>query len=273
MKNVQVGNFLVGNGQALTVISGPCVIENEDHCMLAAQTLKEIFSHHWMNFVFKSSYDKANRTSIRSFRGPGVQEGLRILQKVKQEFQLPVVTDVHSPEEVRAAAEVVDMLQIPAFLCRQTDLLVAAGETGLPVMVKKGQFLAPWDMENVVNKLLSTGNQKIILCERGSSFGYNNLVADFRSLPLMKRYGYPVAMDCTHSVQLPGGSGTVSGGQSEFVPMMAKMAVVAEANVLFMEAHPEPKRAKSDAGSQIAFKDLPQLLTEIDQIFAVTSNW
>jgi len=273
MKNVQVANFLVGEGQALSIVSGPCVIESEDHCMLSAQSLKEIFSHHWVNFIFKASYDKANRTSIRSFRGPGLEEGLRILEKVKREFDVPVVTDVHSPEEARAAAEVVDLLQIPAFLCRQTDLLVAAGESGLPVFVKKGQFLAPWDMEHVVNKLLSTGNQKIILCDRGTSFGYNNLVADFRSIPLMKRFGYPVAMDCTHSVQLPGGQGEASGGQSEFAPMIAKMAVVGEANMLFIEAHPEPKRAKSDADSQVAFKDLPKLLTEIDQIYTLLSNW
>lgn len=273
MKKIQVGNFKIGDGEALAVMSGPCVIESEDHCLLCARMLADTFSHHWMNFIFKASYDKANRTSIKSFRGPGLEEGLRILEKVKNEFGVPVLTDVHSPEEARAAAEVVDMLQIPAFLCRQTDLLVAAAATGKPVQIKKGQFMAPWDMEHVLNKALSTGNENIMLVDRGASFGYNNLVTDFRAIPIMKKFGYPVCFDVTHSVQLPGGAGSASGGQREFAPMMARLAVSAEANCLFMEAHPDPDRAKSDAGSMIAIRDLPKLLGELDQIYAMMSNW
>ncbi len=204
MKRIPVKDFYIGEGEALAVISGPCVIESEDHCMLCAKTLTEIFSHHWMNFIFKASYDKANRSSLKTFRGPGLQEGLRILQRVKDEYGVPVITDVHSVEEAKAAAEVCDMLQIPAFLCRQTDIVIAAAETGLPVQIKKGQFMAPWDMENILNKALSTGNQKIMLTDRGTSFGYNNLVADFRSIPIMKKFGYPVCFRC-HSFSTVAG--------------------------------------------------------------------
>ncbi len=273
MKKIQIKDFYIGEGEALTVICGPCVIENEDHCLFCAKTLSEIFSHHWMNFIFKASYDKANRTSARSFRGPGLEEGLRILQRVKEEYDLPVVTDVHSPEEARAAAKVCDMLQIPAFLCRQTDLIVAAAETGLPIQIKKGQFLAPWDMEPIINKVLATGNQQVMLIERGTTFGYNNLVTDFRSIPIMKRFGHPVCFDVTHSLQLPGGLGDSTGGQREFAPMMAKLALTAGVHCLFMEAHPDPDKAKSDAATQMSFKELPRLLTELDQIYALISNW
>lgn len=273
MKSVQVADFRIGDGEALCVVSGPCVIESEDHCLFSAKSLIEIFSHHWMNFVFKSSYDKANRMSIRTYRGPGLQEGLRILQRVKEEFGVPVLTDVHTPEEARAAAEVVDILQVPAFLCRQTDLVVAVAQTGLPMQIKKGQFLAPWDMENIVNKALSTGNSKIILVERGVSFGYNNLVVDFRSLPIMKKLGFPVCLDVTHSLQLPGGLGESTGGNREYAPMMAKLGLTAGVNCLYLESHPDPEKAKSDAATQIAFRDLPKLLTELDQIYALMSNW
>lgn len=273
MKAVSVKDFKIGDGEALTVISGPCVIESEDHCLYCAKVLSEMFSHHWMNYVFKSSYDKANRMSIRSFRGPGLQEGLRTLQKVKEEFDLPVLTDVHTPEEARAAAEVVDILQIPAFLCRQTDLVVAAAETGLPVQIKKGQFLAPWDVEHILKKASSTGNEKLMIVERGTSFGYNNLVVDYRSLPIMKKFGYPVCLDVTHSLQLPGGLGETTGGQREFAPMLAKLGLMAGANCLYMEAHPDPERAKCDAATMMPFKELPKLLTELDQIYTLVSNW
>ena len=273
MRAVPVRNFHIGEGHALAFVAGPCVIESEDHCLYCAQTLKEIFSHHWMNFIFKASYDKANRSSIDTYRGPGLQEGLRILQKVKENFDLPIITDVHTPEEARAAAEVCDLIQIPAFLCRQTDLLVAAGKTGKPIEIKKGQFMAPWDMENAVKKILSTGNENIIIAERGTTFGYNNLVSDMRSIPIMKKFGFPILYDATHSVQLPGAAGTSSGGDREFVPILAKAALVSGANAIYMEAHPEPARAKSDAATQISFKELPKILFEIDQLFTVMSNW
>lgn len=273
MKKVPVRDFLIGEGQTLAVCAGPCVIESEDHAFLCAKMLKEIFSHHWMNFIFKSSYDKANRTSDKSFRGPGLQEGLRILQKIKEEFGVPVVTDVHSPEEARAAAEVCDIIQIPAFLCRQTDLLVAAAHTKAVIQVKKGQFLAPWDMEHVVNKLLAAGNDRIILVERGSCFGYNNLVSDMRSLPIMKKFGYPVCFDATHSVQLPGGAGGVSGGERQYVPTLAKAAIAAGANALFLETHPDPAHAKSDGATVLDYEMLSKLLTEIDELYRVVSNW
>lgn len=273
MKKVPIRDFLVGEGQTLAVCAGPCVIESEDHAFLCAKMLKEIFSHHWMNLIFKSSYDKANRTSNKSFRGPGLQEGLRILEKIKKEFNLPIVTDVHTPEEARAAAEVCDVIQIPAFLCRQTDLLVAAAETKAVVQVKKGQFLAPWDMEHVVNKLLAAGNDRIILVERGCCFGYNNLVNDMRSIPIMKKFGFPVCFDATHSVQLPGGASGISGGEREFVPTLAKAAIAAGANALFIETHPNPAHAKSDAATVIDYKMLAKLLAEIDELYRVVSSW
>ena len=235
MKDVDISGIKIGAGQPLVMLSGPCVIENETHCMRAAEELKNIFSMHGIRLIFKSSYDKANRSSINSFRGPGLDEGLRILQKVKDELDLPVVTDIHTPEEAKAAGEVVDLLQIPAFLCRQTDLLVAAGETGKAVNVKKGQFMAPWDMGNVVEKLRATGNQNIILTDRGTSFGYNNLVSDFRSIPIMQGFGAPVCYDASHSVQLPGGQGTTSGGQREFIPTLIRSAIAAGADCLFLE--------------------------------------
>ena len=213
MIDVDLGSFKIGKNQPLAILSGPCVIESEDHALMTAEKLKEMCDLLDIRLVYKSSYDKANRSSFHSFRGPGLQEGLRILERVKKEFDIPVLTDVHSPEEARAAGSVCDILQIPAFLCRQTDLIVAAAETGAVINVKKGQFMAPWDMGNVVQKILSTGNQKIILTDRGSTFGYNNLVSDMRSIPIMQKFGFPVCFDATHSVQLPGGNGSSSGGQ------------------------------------------------------------
>jgi len=272
MHLVRIRNFLIGKDQPLTVMSGPCVIESEEHTLRAAETLKQIFSKFPINFIFKSSFDKANRSAFNSFRGPGREEGLRILERVKKEFDLPVVTDIHSPEDAKAAGEVCDVLQIPAFLCRQTDLIVAAAETSAVVSVKKGQFLAPWDMGNVVDKIRQSGNPNIILVDRGTTFGYNNLVSDMRGIPIMQKFGVPVCFDATHSVQLPGGQGASSGGQREFIPVLSKAAIAAGANCLFMEAHPDPVNAKSDASSVLDFKDLPKLLEKLQQIYEVVNR-
>lgn len=269
MKNVAVKNFFIGKGEPLTIIAGPCVIESEAHTLQSAEALKKILSRFNCNFIFKSSYDKANRTSIHSFRGPGLEEGLRILQRVQKELDLPVVTDVHTVEEATAAGEVCEVLQIPAFLCRQTDLIVAAAQTGKVVQVKKGQFLAPWDMKNIVDKIVSAGNENIVLVDRGTTFGYNNLVSDMRGIPIMQKFGFPVCFDATHSVQLPGGAGTSSGGQREFIPVLAKAAIAAGANALFLEAHPTPAAAKSDASSMLGFSELEQLLTVVEKLYAI----
>lgn len=265
-RKVTVKNFVIGKGQPLAIMSGPCVIESEEHCLKAADELKKIFFRRPVNFIFKASYDKANRSSIHAFRGPGLQEGLRILQKVKEEFDVPVVTDVHSPEQAIAAGEVVDVIQIPAFLCRQTDLLVSAANTGKVVSIKKGQFLAPWDMKNVIEKVRESGNDQVIAVDRGTSFGYNNLVSDFRAIPIIQEFGVPVCFDATHSVQLPGGMGDKSGGQREFIPYLAKAAVAVGADCLFMESHPNPDQAKSDAASVIKFSELPRLLNELERL-------
>lgn len=234
MKDVPVHNFIIGKGQPLAVMSGPCVIESEAHALETASFLVELFASLGLNFIYKSSYDKANRSAHSSFRGPGLTEGLRILKKVKDTFNVPVVTDIHSPEEAKEAGKVCDILQIPAFLCRQTDLITAAAETGAVISVKKGQFMAPWDMDNVIKKIEAAGNDKIILVDRGTSFGYNNLVSDMRSIPIMQKLGFPVCFDASHSVQLPGGNGTSSGGQREFIPTLAKAAIAAGCNCLFM---------------------------------------
>lgn len=267
MHNVPVKNFFIGKGQPLVILSGPCVIESEDHCLKAAEALKKIFNKRNIHLVFKSSYDKANRSSADSFRGPGLQEGLRILEKVKRELDLPVTADIHSPEEAAAAAQVCDIIQTPAFLCRQTDLIVAAAQTGCVVNVKKGQFMAPWDMKNIVEKITQCGNHKIILTDRGVSFGYNNLVSDMRAIPIMQQLGYPVCFDASHSVQLPGGQGKTSGGQREFIPVLAKAALASGCNCLFIESHPSPAHAKSDSASVIDFKDMPLLLWQLEQLY------
>jgi 2-dehydro-3-deoxyphosphooctonate aldolase (KDO 8-P synthase) len=267
MQSIRFKKFSLGQGHPLVVMSGPCVIEDEDHTLRTAEALKMIFSKFNINLIFKSSYDKANRSSYASFRGPGLEEGLRILEKVKHQLDLPVLTDVHSPEEAIAAGNVCDLIQIPAFLCRQTDLITAAAKTGIPVTVKKGQFMAPWDMMNVVEKIRSAGNHNIILTDRGTTFGYNNLVCDMRAIPIMQSFGVPVCFDATHAVQLPGGLGNASGGQREYIPMLAKAALAAGANSLFMEAHPNPKEAKSDASSVLDIKDLPALLTILEKLY------
>lgn len=272
MRRVPIKDFFIGNREPLVIMCGPCVIESEDHCMRAAETLKKIFAKQNVRLIFKSSYDKANRSSSVSFRGPGLQEGLRILERVKTEFDLPIVTDVHTVEDATAAGEICTVIQIPAFLCRQTDLILAAGRTGAVINVKKGQFMAPWDMENVVSKILETGNEKIILIDRGTTFGYNNLVSDMRAIPIMQKLGFPVCFDATHSVQLPGGNGTSSGGQREFIPVLAKAAIAAGANCLFMEAHPNPAQAKSDAASVLSFEDLPHLLSKLNRLYQLINE-
>ena len=271
-KNIQIKeNIHIGRGKSLVVMCGPCVIESEAHTLYAAEALKKIFEKESVSLIFKSSYDKANRSSFHSFRGPGIEEGLRILEKVQKELDLPVITDVHSPEEATIAGEICEIIQIPAFLCRQTDLVCAAGKTSAVVNVKKGQFMAPWDMKNIVKKIQETGNDKIILTERGVTFGYNNLVSDMRNIPIMKEFGI-VCFDATHSVQLPGGLGQTSGGNREFIPTLAKAAIAAGADCLFMEAHPNPKEAKSDAASVLSFEELPSLLRSLKKLFEVLNE-
>lgn len=272
MKKVPIGPFSVGKGERLLVVSGPCVIESEEHALRCADFLVKLMHDKPVNFVFKASYDKANRSSVHSFRGVGLERGLKILDKIKKTFSVPVFTDIHTPEEAKAAAEVCDVIQIPAFLCRQTDLLVAAGETKATINVKKGQFMAPWDMRNVVEKIASTGNERILLTDRGTCFGYNNLVSDMRCIPIMQGLGFPVLFDATHSVQLPGGAGTTSSGERQFIPHLARASIAAGCQGIFAESHPEPAKAKSDAGSVIAFEDLPKLLEEWIRVYAVCSE-
>ena len=274
MKDVPVKDFFIGQNQPLTVMSGPCVIESRDHALQTAEALVAMFREiGGVNFIYKSSYDKANRSAYASFRGPGLDEGLKILEQVKREFNVPVITDVHSPEEATAAGEVCDILQIPAFLCRQTDLIVAAAKTGAAINVKKGQFMAPNDMQNVVDKLLTAGNDKIILTDRGTTFGYNNLVSDMRAIPIMQQFGFPVCFDASHSVQLPGGMATSSGGERIFIPTLARAAIAAGCNCLFIESHPNPMEAKSDKHSVYPFSQLPQLLTQLKQLYHLVQRF
>lgn len=266
-----IGNTALGKDSPLCLIAGPCVIENEDITFHTAKRLKEICEELKISFIFKSSYDKANRTSLSSFRGPGIDRGLRILSDIKSRFQLPVLSDVHSVDEVKPAAEVLDALQIPAFLCRQTDLILAASGTGKAVNIKKGQFLAPWDMQNIIDKFTSTGNRNVFLTERGTSFGYNNLVVDIRAFPILRSLGYPVLFDVTHSLQLPGGQGNCSGGQREFAGPLARAAVAAGVDGLFMEVHPEPGKALCDGPNMIHLDDMKQLLQMLKHIHELVS--
>jgi 2-dehydro-3-deoxyphosphooctonate aldolase (KDO 8-P synthase) len=263
-------DFFASNNEKLVIIAGPCVLESEEIAFESAQRLKSICESLDLLFIFKSSYDKANRSSILSFRGPGLQRGLRLLAEIRDKFTIPVLTDVHSPEEARAAAEVVDVIQIPAFLCRQTDIIIAASETGKPVNIKKGQFLAPWDVKNIIEKFKSSGNDRITITERGTSFGYNNLVVDFRAFPIMRSFGCPVIFDVTHSLQLPGGQGTSSGGQREFAPALARAAVSVGVDGLFMEVHPDPDRALCDGPNMIKLDNLPRMLSLIKTIHTIT---
>lgn len=271
MKTVEIDKIKIGKGESLVAMCGPCVIEGEDECLRAAEHLKNVFQAKDMPFIFKSSYDKANRTGAHSFRGPGLEEGLRILERVKKELGLALVTDVHSESEAAAAGEICDILQIPAFLCRQTDLILAAAQTGRAVSVKKGQFMAPQDMAQVVEKIRSCKNEKVILVERGTSFGYHNLVVDMRSLEIMRESGVPVCFDATHAVQLPGALGKESGGERRFVPLLARAAVAAGVECIFLEAHPHPQSAKSDAATQLPFDLLPQLLDKLLQLHALAN--
>jgi 2-dehydro-3-deoxyphosphooctonate aldolase (KDO 8-P synthase) len=260
-KHVIIGGKVeVGNDLPFALIAGPCAIESRQHAEETAQALVEITRGLGIPLVYKSSYDKANRTSIASARGIGMGQGLEILAGVRERYGCPVLTDVHEIDQCAAAAKFVDVLQIPAFLCRQTDLLVAAAKTGKPVNVKKGQFLAPWDMKNVAQKLVEAGNDNVLLCERGASFGYNTLVSDMRSLPIMAATGFPIVFDATHSVQQPGGQGTTSGGQREFVPVMARAAIAVGVAAVFMEAHEDPDRAPSDGPNMVKLKELPGIL-------------
>lgn len=266
---MKIANFEVGNGKPFFLMSGPCVIESEQMAMDTAGYLTEVTKDLGINFVYKSSFDKANRSSINSFRGLGVDKGLEILAKVKKTYNIPIVTDVHEDTSFAEVAEVVDVLQTPAFLCRQTNFIVEVCKQGKPVNIKKGQFLAPWDMQHVVTKAKSTGNEQIMICERGVSFGYNNLVSDMRSLEIMKATNCPVVFDATHSVQLPGGQGSSSGGQREFVPVLSKAAMVVGIDGLFMETHPKPDEAKSDGPNSFPMykiKEFLGLLKELDHL-------
>jgi len=265
-REIKIGPLTVGGGKPIVVIAGPCVIESEKHALETAEQLKRIFADAGVPFIYTSSYDKANRSSIKSYRGPGIKEGLRILRKVKEQLDLPILSDIHKEEEVDPAAQVLDVLQIPAFLCRQTDLLVAAAKTGKAVNVKKGQFLAPWDMQPVVDKCRAAGNDQIMVCERGASFGYNTLVSDMRGLAVMRETGCPVVFDATHSVQQPGGRGTSSGGQREFVPVLARAAVAAGVSGVFMETHPDPEKALSDGPNAWPLDRMADLLVTLKEL-------
>lgn len=269
MHLVKIKDFFVGKGQRLAVMSGPCVIESEEHTLFVAERLQKMMAKLDVNFIFKASYDKANRTSLHSFRGPGIEEGLRILEKVKREFGVPVVSDVHTPEEVMMAQEVLDVLQIPAFLCRQTDLIVACAKTMKPLHIKKGQFVAPHDMGNVVDKVIACNNKNIILADRGTCFGYNMLINDMRAIPIMQQFGFPVCFDASHSVQIPGGNKTSSGGDRTFIPTLARAAVAAGCDALFIESHPDPEKAKSDAGSVYPLDALAPLIETLSALHEI----
>ena len=266
IKRIKLKDFEIGSDK-LTILAGPCAIESQEILDETAAGLKEITQELGINYVFKSSFDKANRSSITSFRGPGLEKGLEMLQNVKDKYNLPIVTDIHTPDQAHVVAQVADILQIPAFLCRQTDLLVAAAKTGKIINIKKGQFLAPDQMKSLIKKVEDSGNTNIMLTDRGTSFGYNNLVVDFRGIPIMQSFGYPVVFDATHSVQLPGANGASSGGDRRFVPYLAKAAMAVGANSLFFEVHPEPDKALCDGPNMIALKDAEQLFLMCKSIF------
>ena len=271
-RHVTVGNVAIGNDLPLALIAGPCALESRQHALETARALAEMTARLGIGLVYKTSFDKANRTSIKGARGIGMEEGLPILAEVRETVGIPVVTDVHEPGQCAPTAEAVDVLQIPAFLCRQTDLLVAAGRTGRAINVKKGQFLAPWDMKNVVAKIESTGNRNVLLCERGASFGYNTLVSDMRALPILAETGCPVVFDATHSVQQPGGQGTSSGGERRFIPALARAAVAVGVAAVFMETHQDPDKAPSDGPNMIPLTDMPALVAELMAFDRLTKN-
>lgn len=266
MRELQIKNVRIGGGRPFVLIAGPCVIESENATLAAASRLKRITMDLGIPFIFKSSFDKANRSSVQSFRGPGLKEGLRILGRVGRELDLPLLSDVHRFEEIAPAADILHILQIPAFLCRQTDFVMAVAKTGRTVNIKKGQFIAPWDVKNVIEKATSTGNQNVIITERGVSFGYNNLVADMRSLPIMRGFGYPVVFDATHAVQLPGAGGSASSGERQYVPHLAKAAAAVGIDALFMEVHECPDKALCDGPNMLNMDELPALLQQVQAI-------
>jgi 2-dehydro-3-deoxyphosphooctonate aldolase (KDO 8-P synthase) len=270
---IQLGALRLGAGAPLFLIAGPCVIESEAHARMMAERAAKIAADAGVPYIFKASYDKANRSSIKAYRGPGVGEGLGILSKIKKDLQVPILTDIHEVAQAEAAAEVADILQIPAFLARQTDLLLAAAKTGRVINIKKGQFLSPWDMANVVEKVASSGNRKIILTERGASFGYNNLVVDMRTFPVLRKLGYPVVYDVTHSVQLPGGQGHASGGQPEFIEPLARAGVAAGVDGIFLETHDNPAAALSDGPNALPLAQLPQLLLRLKELSMMVRRW
>ena len=262
-KIITVGNIAIGGTNPFALITGPCQLESRDHAFMMAEKITKACAKSGTQFIFKASYDKANRSSINTQRGLGIEEGLRVLSDIRAEFDCPILTDVHEAAQCQTAGTVVDVLQIPAFLCRQTDLLLAAGKTGRAINVKKGQFLAPWDMQNVAEKIASTGNDQILLCDRGTSFGYNTLVSDFRGLPIMANTGYPVVFDATHSVQQPGGQGNTSGGQREFAPVLARAACAVGIAALFIETHQDPDTAPSDGPNMIPIDQMDDLIKEL----------
>jgi len=271
-KLVTVGKVKIGGGKPIVLIAGPCVIESQSHLLNTAEKIKRAASDADIPFIFKASYDKANRSSIDSFRGPGLIKGLQSLETIKQQLNVPVLSDVHTEEEIEPASQVLDVLQIPAFLCRQTNMIIKAAKTGCSVNVKKGQFMAPWDMKNVVDKLSHSGCKKILLTERGFTFGYNNLVVDMRSLVLMRNLGYPIIFDATHSLQLPGGKGNKSGGQKELIPDLVRGAVAVGCDAIFMEVHPNPDKAKSDGPNMLKLSQLPELLKQIKTLDLAVKN-
>ncbi len=273
MTRVRVQEIIIGDGQPLVLIAGPCVVENREITIRTAEKIKKVSEKHRIPFIFKSSYKKANRTSRNSFIGIGMEKALKILEEVKQEFEVPILTDIHTESEAEIAAQVADVIQIPAFLCRQTELLQAAGRTGKVINIKKGQFMAPEDMRLQAEKVEAVGNKKVLLTERGSSFGYHNLVVDMRSLPVMRSLGYPVVFDVTHSVQLPGGEEGRSGGRPEFIFPLARAGVAAGCDALFVETHPDPKRALSDAASQLHLSLLERLIRQVKEVGRVTRKF
>jgi len=270
---ISLGSLRLGGGNPLFLIAGPCVIENEAHARMMAEKVAKIAADVGVPYIFKASYDKANRTSVKAFRGPGAQEGLRILGKIKADLKVPVLTDIHEASQAGPASEVCDVLQIPAFLARQTELLIAAGKTDRIINIKKAQYLSPWDMANVAEKVASTGNSKILLTERGASFGYQNLVVDMRSFPVMRKTGYPVVFDVTHSVQLPGGQGHASGGQPEFIEPLARAGVAAGVDGIFLETHDHPAAALSDGPNALPLAQLPALLAKLKELGTVVRRW
>lgn len=268
MKTIMLNNFEIG-GSKLTIMAGPCAIESKEICFEVCEKLKEITSKLDINYIFKASFDKANRSSLNSYRGLGIEKGLEILKETKEKYNVPVVTDIHEPYQAEMAANVADVIQIPAFLCRQTDLIVAAAKTGKIINIKKGQFLSPYQMESIAKKVLDSGNDKILLTDRGASFGYNNLVSDMRGIKIMQDLGYPVIFDATHSVQIPGGKGTSSGGEKQFVPILAKAATAAGADGLFFEIHPDPKCALCDGDNMLKLSEVEDLFYTLNEIFKI----